>query len=426
MKTKRVISIILAAFIIISLCVFAVGCQPSEEDIKKKELETAKVDGILAINNIVSYYKNNIEKYYDVLKADEDINALLSAELLNDYIDDQYGNTCLLIKKAETVEQVKNYVSEFRFSMNTDIFSSLNSVNFEAYCFYPINEINFRTEENDSFAIKMEHQPYSGITGIKFVLETSDKTLKCKCIAQSEKIDFKTAIITAENKSPFIYNALLSGYFDFIIYNDNEILGYAIFDFDGCKLIKSVVFKKADRTKINEEMVLDFIEKAKHSIDGEKSKNIVPINQINSYKYDYPMFSVHPVFEFDKVYYEISYNETNDYETYCWSDGERFLYDGEYVKSTDLKKGDTVKWEIGSMLNSYIYISVGITQDDGKRIVTEIFMIKTINITEQDMIPKVVGVGFGGQLYKTTYSDKRTKSFINTIKRLVDEEAISL
>ena len=121
MRVQRAIRVILSTVLMVTLCFCMIGCQPSEEEIKKKELENAKNKKIEWITSLENEYIQQLKEYKTLLDLGDEQNSYITNAMTNDYLAWAVNRSKELISECNSIaelEKLEGYFSSlFRYSI---------------------------------------------------------------------------------------------------------------------------------------------------------------------------------------------------------------------------------------------------------------------------------------------------------------------
>lgn len=254
---------------------------------------------------------------------------------------------------------------------------------------------------------------------------------KSRVITSQDYLEYKTPIDGA------------CGYFDFILYKNDEIVGYVIYDyskidFSAREILKAVTFEKEDRKKLTREKVLFYIDSAKQGKDGEFVDGIVPIkcyendiyNSLNAVLYSWHNDTEEQFHEFKFLRNPINDSDACIYEIVS-QDGT-FLYNGANVNKTSVKPGESIFWNKETISEGYIEIyrkrSYKKNGYDEKQYYVDGFILIRIEKIDEGKKVKAMPVLLTGaeQFDGHYFNMEMAESYVKTVKRMIKDGSVKI
>ncbi len=481
---KRVISIALAVVMSVALCFSIVGCTPSEEELRARELAEAKEEYFTKIETYENTQNDRIQKYKMLVgNSISSSSAYITSEMLSDLLEARvqkakditeqatdknfsYEANIALRPSLNIMDSLAHFDDEDGTSIpNTLLSASDASRYFLAYKKSDYFRVEGETADEIKFAINQLDVNFrnpavtanAGPLSGWIYLEFYDKDIEFKVYSDNDLI-YSECIEDGTAKNNYISfnieNGLL-GHIYFIIEKGDEILGYVLLNYTEydcgysysnlyANVVKAVVFDVEQRKSLSEEKVLEYIEKAKNGEDGEKEDGIITENCSEGRTYNNQIgyedvLSLMPRKDADgNVYVEL--NSESRYGIICSRQNGTFVYNGENVKTAVLKQGETISWLVDDDDNAEI-ISIELYNTDliSCPAFSRIMFIKS-NAQEfkSATSPNAVLIGLYGLYYANAHAGEvgfensemcksfMYESFFSTAKRLFENGELGI
>lgn len=455
MKIKRIISIILVALLMTSLCAFGIGCKPSgNKEQPLSELEQAKANAMQTYNDYDKKYKKAFDEYKKSGERQYEGNSYklllneLSYNMLCDYFAELQKTFKESIESAENPDQIREAKNSFiERTLNRGVTYVRNPFDFFAMVQKFYKQVVFNVDgETLLLTNGLPNHSSNGAVGA-FYFNAGAQDFWVECISEQqlwiEGNRNSSNVIKSggslEFKSP---EGDQYDYFDFIVYKKKEIVGYAIYDFTKMdfstkEILKAVTFEKEDRAKLTREKVLSYIASAKQGKDGAETDGIVSV-----ICYENDIFNVFLTelytwhSDTENQYNELKFlwagEETGQRVYKIISRGGTFLYNGNKVNRATITENGSIYWDKETTAEGYIEIYATYKHrknayDEYKNYVDEMMIIK-IDKADEVKKAKVLPVSFTGAWgYDRRYfTMEMAECSAKTVERMMEEGRIEI